>query len=469
MDTNALQESMQINREPRRKELILEARHSRCIEASNKIRSKLSPRLFMPRAPIYRYTNKLNITLPKIPQRRKVKAQKSITNSKAFNKKSKEDVKGKWDNLKVIGNANSTDNTRYMTDGEIVFIRDKDQGNMEHYSRVENKKTVKTSGTYNFGSSNQVQSKYYDLNCQRTADENQTKDCRHCKSLYDKNSIQTTSINNPDFSNNNSENSLKSSVPRSEYNCQKSNISREQTPKESITTITDLHKENSKESNSEMIPNYLRLQDNAKEYQAVEHYREYIECGTGHNNRQIITKINYKLILKHYSRPRYKPTTETAPILKPSKPITIFKPYLTNPENEQTSSESLTIPNTSSTTLTSSQNNLPSPETTSTLDNSLLQLPLNSYLNRASSAVADFQDTVHAAMSSIYDCSLTDKNIHEDLVNLENSVDSFNKFLLQSYNDMEIMDLKTSNCLEYLNSKNLNRRLQDQHLRNLIF
>ncbi|XP_037819976.1 uncharacterized protein LOC119609312 isoform X2 [Lucilia sericata] len=315
---------MQINREPRRKELILEARHSRCIEASNKIRSKLSPRLFMPRAPIYRYTNKTqhctkelkskffksqnfktintntdfakdsttqkrcqriqnsenfvkrsrgkhrkrsyrdqnykamdNITdhsfkKPKQADLKRskesktdknaakrlrkqqgltksncnaVKAQKSITNSKAFNKKSKEDVKGKWDNLKVIGNANSTDNTRYMTDGEIVFIRDKDQGNMEHYSRVENKKTVKTSGTYNFGSSNQVQSKYYDLNCQRTADENQTKDCRHY------------------FSNNNSENSLKSSVPRSEYNCQKSNISREQTPKESITTITDLHKE----------------------------------------------------------------------------------------------------------------------------------------------------------------------------------------------------------------------------------
>ncbi|KNC27846.1 hypothetical protein FF38_03430 [Lucilia cuprina] len=597
MDTNALQESMQINREPRRKELILEARHSRCIEASNKIRSNLSPRLFMPRAPIYRYTTKTqhcpkelkskffkshnlttinrntdfakdsktqkkcqqiqnsenflkrsrgkpgkrsqresmeNITehsfkRPKQadPTRSKeskacknttnhlrkqkdltksncnlAKAKKSLTNCKAFNKKSKENIKDKWTNLKVIANENSTDNTRYLTDGEIVSLRDNDRGNMEHYCRVENNKTIKTTGTYNFETlwSSQEQSKSFDVNCQRTADENQSK-------------FQTK-----DYGNNNCENSLKSSVQRSEYNYQQRDTSREQNSTEASIKITNLHTENQsnsgQESSAENFQNYLRLHDNAKEYN--------IERGTDHNqpndqqsstalmpllnsttiriHKPYLTynKCNFEgpipvlcirnlpsitqtfnnsqsgkepFIVKLQTNPEIlqptlqQTTTETVPILKPPKPATIFKPYLLNPENKQTSSESPTLTNTSSTsstTLTSTQSNLTSSETTS---NSLLQLPLSSYLNRATAAVSDFQDTVHASMSSIYDCSLTDRNIHEDLINLENSVDSFNKFLLQSYNDMQLMDLKTTNCLEYLNSKNLNRTLQDQHLR----
>ncbi|XP_046807453.1 uncharacterized protein LOC124420017 [Lucilia cuprina] len=433
------------------------------------------------------------------------KAKKSLTNCKAFNKKSKENVKDKWTNLKVIANENSTDNTRYLTDGEIVFLRDNERGNMEHYCRVENNKTVKTTGTFNFETiwSSQEQSKSFDLNCQRTAGENQSK-------------FQTKN-----YGNNNTENSLKSSVQGSEYNYHQRDTSREQNSTESSIKITDLYTENQsnsgQESGGEIVQNYLRLHDNAKEYN--------IECGTDHNqpndqqsstalmpllntttirihkpyltynkcnfegpipvlcirnlpsinqkfnNSQSVTNLKEPFIVKLQTNPEIlqptlqQTTTETVPILKPPKPATIFKPYLLSPENKQTSSEFPTLTNTSSTsstTLTSTQPNLTSSETTS---NSLLQLPLSSYLNRATAAVSDFQDTVHASMSSIYDCSLTDKNIHEDLINLENSVDSFNKFLLQSYKDMQLMDLKTTNCLEYLNSKNLDRRFQDQHLR----
>lgn len=51
---------------------------------------------------------------------KRIKKSMKIQNAK----KTKDAVQGKCCNLKIIGNENSTDNERYLTDGEIIFIAD---------------------------------------------------------------------------------------------------------------------------------------------------------------------------------------------------------------------------------------------------------------------------------------------------------------------------------------------------------
>lgn len=97
---------------------------------------------------------------------------------------------------------------------------------------------------------------------------------------------------------------------------------------------------------------------------------------------------------------------------------------------------------------------------------SLYKMPLENFLYTASTVVSDFQDAVKSSISQIYDCSNTDQNINQDLHNLENCVETFSKFLLQTYSELEQMDWETSNSMDYLHHKVM-RTTQERYV--LIF
>lgn len=84
---------------------------------------------------------------------------------------------------------------------------------------------------------------------------------------------------------------------------------------------------------------------------------------------------------------------------------------------------------------------------------SLYNMPLENFLYTASTVVSDFQNAVKSSISQIYDCSNTDQNINQDLHNLENCVEIFSKFLLQTYSELEQMDWETSKSMDYLHHK----------------
>ncbi|XP_065361708.1 uncharacterized protein LOC135955291 isoform X2 [Calliphora vicina] len=474
---------------------------------------------------------------PGKPQQKRTKADKSDKNNSKrlkkatkiqINKKTKDKVKGKCCNLKIIGNENSTDNERYLTDGELVFIADdlyfnstnsvyqekfQDfQMNVNDYNRTETAATnccLESLNTDNSNSrdivarssENSKQPLDHNSNKLKKSPNLETEVCKKSKKTQhcpkECCSLESTSKNssNKRVSKKNASNMCRTNALESirvlkikgaekspnlsiqnALQCYSENvyISRdlltkinenfEQNPSQSTSNSPGLQTNNisanlettelsSKQTTCEKIRNYLNLQKPAKENSQTTTKQN----STKSNEEIIRDSSKFQLLYNNQQQPvpNYKEPNEIPTInsnnVPPNNKETLKLPA------KQTSLESTTIPN--------------SPYLTQAdFENPLLYLPIDSYLNRATTAVADFQNTVKSSMSQIYESSPIDKAIHNDLISLDNCVESFSKYLLQSYNDMELMDAKTNNCVAYLKSQNMkNMRIQNQQLRNRIF
>ncbi|KAM7357808.1 uncharacterized protein ACRADG_003004 [Cochliomyia hominivorax] len=482
MDSNSLQtrQNLHPNKSRNQYKLTLEARHSISIEASNKIRSSLSPRIFVPRLPISchstkskyfpkeltfknfksqnsknfnisnsnfnknlentqkcqnrirladadllqklkgKYTNKSNLKAnSKImehklngPKRKRNKLEEKKKIVKKLKRRRKmeskemnlpqndknEEIK-KCDNFKIIDEANPTDNVTYLTDGDIIFMEDIESMTLND-DKVKNVERIQYKAERNSDQNSRESEILKSSKCLEINNENLV------LHLDAHNSLEPSK----DFyeSNSNSvEGSKKSPVKSYE---------------EFGGKLYQILKENSQQSSIESssktsAKQHLGTHKTPKKSEAKQ------EPNTTLQKSQFNASKNLNSGQLKESPLNIKRTLEKSPKESPQKSPKSRKIFLSQPEIAALDKDSL-------------QN-----------------VSFENLLNTVTTSINDFKDFVKSSISQIYDCSSIDQQINEDLINLENNVETFSKYLLKTHKELEEMDRKTANCLVYLNDR----------------